>query len=90
MTVDEFRRFWESHGAEVTGSMHTADSCHYFVRSWELSKGHPSPFRELVRHSGINQPITMVFTRKEIGGLTWADLDEQYVARQLAVTFSAC
>lgn len=88
MSIDEFYRFWKSHSAEVTLSGHTADSCHYFVRSWELSNMHPSPYRELVRHIGINQPIAMVFTRKEIEGMTLLDLEEQYVARQLAVTFS--
>lgn len=88
MTLYEFHRFWESHGAEVTGSGYTADSCHYFVRSWELSNMKESPYRELMRHSGVNQPISMVFTRKEIEGMTLLDLEEQYVARQLAVIFS--
>jgi hypothetical protein len=89
MSINEFEQFWSARGAEVTPSKHIADSCHYFVRSWELSDMRPDPFGELVRRSGVNQPISMVFTRKEIEGMTLLDLEEQCVARQLEVTFGA-
>lgn len=87
MSMDDFYTFWEKKGAEVTTSRHTSDSCHYFVRSFDLFKGHLTPYGKLAEKLGKSAPICLVYTEKEIRALTLADLTEHYVGQQLEVVF---
>lgn len=89
MSIDDFYTFWESKGAEVTTSRHVSDSCHYFVRSYDLYKGNLTPYGEMVKGLGKSGPICLVYTEKEIRALTLADLTEHCVWRQLEVAFGA-
>lgn len=93
MSIDDFYTFWESKGAEVTTSRNTSDSCHYFVRSYDLFKGHLTPYgkmmKKMIKNYKISAPISLVYTEKEIKALTPADLTEHYVGKQLEVAFGA-
>lgn len=89
MSIDDFYTFWKSKGAEVTTSRHTSDSCHYFVRSYNLYKRRLTSYGEMVKRLGISAPICLVYTEKEIRALTLADLTEHYVGRQLEVAFGS-
>lgn len=89
MSIDDFYTFWKSKGAEVTTSRHTSDSCHYFIRSFDLYKGHLTPYGEMMKRLRESGPICLVYTEKEIRALTLADLTEHYVGEQLEVAFGS-
>lgn len=73
----------------MTTSGHVSCSCHYFIHSFDLYKGHLTSYGEMMKRLGESGPICLVYTEKEIGALTLADLTEHYVGKQLEVAFGA-